>query len=151
MIIQKAVSTPQESGKAFENINPQELNSTQQRSYLKQAITPSSGVSLSFNHEDVMRLSGAKLFEGIPPENLRAGLTGQIIIDPERIDSIATQARMFSNRKAIEASERNKLGILLLASDKSGQTLVEMRVDPTLFEKVVETSLLKPLEPEDIK
>ena len=146
MIITKAISTPQESGKAFENINPQELNPTQQRSYLKQATTPSSGVSLSFNHEDVMRLSGAKLFEGIPPDNLRAGLSGQTIIEPEQIDSIATQARMFFNRKATEASEKNKLGILLLASDKSGQTLVEMRVDPAQFETAVENNLLKPLE-----
>jgi len=40
---------------------------------------------------------------------------------------------------------------LLLASDKSGQTLVEMRVDPVQFETAVETSLLKPLQPEDMR
>ena len=63
MNITKAISTPQESGKAFENINPQKLNSTQQRSYLKRALEPSSGISFDFDHDDVLKLNDAKLFD----------------------------------------------------------------------------------------
>jgi hypothetical protein len=148
MNITKAISTPQEKGKAFENIDPDQLDAIQQRICLENALEPSSGISLGFDHDDVKKLHNAKLFDDIPQNDVRAGISGQTIIDPRQIYSIATQARMFFYPKAVEPSEKNKLMILLIASGENEQTIVEMRVDPTKFKKAVESSLLKPLKSE---
>ncbi len=150
MIITIPISVPQETGNPYEHINAQDLNPTQQRSYLDRALDPSQGINLHFDHDEIVKLNEAHLFEDLNEKDVRPGTDGSTSIEPDKIFAIATQARNFFHPKEIDPAKKNELGILLKATDQDGKILVEIKVGAEKFKSAVESKLLKTPEPEDI-
>jgi hypothetical protein len=149
MIFYKAQSSDAESGLAFQTVDPSGFTPEEQRRYVTLALHQLSGVSMEFDHTDAELLHSAGLFSGIAPDDIQPGSAGRTEINPEQVDMIGTTLRTFKSKRTAENESGTCVLLKILTTDR--ELLAEIRIEPGYFQKIIEETLLKPLDREPEK